>query len=327
MLAYSVSRHVVAGLAVSLMVAASARADDAPLHSGAGQTVERTIEHARRERTFLVHVPAKLPALKAVPLVIALHGLSMDGRSMEGLTGLSELADERSFVAVYPDGLGRMWRFWERHELGPKVRRETGYVDDVGFIEAVIDTLVKEAVVDPQRVYVTGLSNGAYMSNRLALSLTDRIAAIAPVAGTMTPALADLKPQRPMPILYIHGTDDRIVGFGGQDSFTDGKFSLSADELVEWWSERNGCGAVETRQLSDDAADGCTVTRYTHPCESGAPVVFYKVMEGGHTWPDGSFQPERFLGPVCRDFNASEAIWEFCSQYALPEGQTAGGGQ
>jgi len=319
------SRRIVVAIVATLVNSLSATAAETLLHAEAGRTVERTIQHADRERTFLLHVPAELPAAKPAPLVIALHGLSMDGESMEALTGFSELADKQGFLVAYPDGLGRMWRFWERHELGLQVRRETGYVDDVGFIAAVIDALVAEQLVDSQRVYVTGLSNGAYMSNRLAISLSDRIAAIAPVAGTMSPALADLRPSRPMPVLYIHGTDDHIVGFDGADGFTRRKASLSAAELVEWWADHNGCAPADpAKALSDAADDGCVVKQCVHTCEKGAPVVFYAVEQGGHTWPDGSFQPERLLGPVCRDFNASAAIWEFCSQYVLPEQHAAG---
>lgn len=307
-------------IAISTAVVAA----DAKLHPDAGRTVDRSIEHADRERTYLLHVPAELPTGAAAPLVIALHGLSMDGESMEALTGFSALADKQTFVVAYPDGLGRMWRFWERHELGQRVRRETGYADDVGFIAAVIDTLVAEKLVDARRVYVTGLSNGAYMSNRLAISLSDRVAAIAPVAGTMSPALAELKPPRPVPVLYIHGTDDHIVGFDGADGFTRRKVSLSAQELVDWWAERNGCAPADPANLlSNSADDGCAVKLCRHPSEKEAPVDFYEVEQGGHTWPDGFFQPERLLGPVCRDFNASAVIWEFCSRFTLPESATA----
>lgn len=302
-------------------LAASAAAADPPPHPDAGQTVERSLDHADQQRTWLLHLPAGLKPGTAVPLVIALHGLSMDGGSMELLTGLSDVADRHGFAVAYPDGLGRMWRFWERHELGQRVRRERGYVDDVGFIAALIEELVTDGTVDARRVYVTGLSNGAFMSNRLALSLSDRIAAIAPVAGTMSFALADLKPPRSMPVLYIHGTDDRIVGFDGVDGFTRRKSSLNAEELVAWWCDQNGCRKlVPGETLPDaDADDGCRVVRREYRSENAAPVVFYEVSHGGHTWPDGRFQPERLLGPVCRDFNASEAMWEFFSRHSLPE--------
>lgn len=293
---------------------------DSPRHPDAGQTRERELSHADRERTYRLHLPADMSTGTAVPLMIALHGLSMDGRSMEAVTGLNDVADAHHFAVAYPNGLGRMWRFWERSELGLRVRREAGYVDDVGFIEAMIDALVAEGTVDARRVYVTGLSNGAYMSNRLAISLSDRVAAIAPVAGTMSQALANLEPPKKMPVLYIHGTDDRIVGYDGIDGFTRRKSSLDAEEFVDWWCEHNGCDQdLPVESLDDVADDGCLVIRHVSTNDDQTPVVFYEVTRGGHTWPDGRFQPERFLGPVCRDFNASETIWRFCSQHALSE--------
>ena len=304
---------------LAVCLATPAQSAEAPRHPRAGQTVERELEHANRKRTYRLHLPAGLRTGTSVPLMIALHGLSMDGQSMEAVTGLYDVSDRQQCAVVYPDGLGRMWRFWERSELGSRVLNEAGYVDDVGFIEAIIDTLVSESTVDANRVYVTGLSNGAYMSNRLAISLSGRIAAIAPVAGTMSPALAELKPPKSMPVLYIHGTDDRIVGFDGVDSITRRKSSLSAEELVAWWCKHNGCREAREKETLDRADDHCRVVKHTYPGDEAATVVFLEISRGGHTWPDGHFQPEHFLGPVCRDFNASEEIWRFCSQHSLAE--------
>jgi polyhydroxybutyrate depolymerase len=248
----------------------------------------------------------------------------MDGEGMRVFTDFSPVADEHDFAVVYPDGLNRMWRFWERPELGEQVKDEPGYVDDVGYIAALIDVLVEEGLVNPRRVYATGLSNGGYMSNRLACLLPDKIAAIAPVAGTTTPGLMETRPPRPVPVLYIHGTRDHIVGFDGTDQFTREKSSLSAEELVAWWAQQNGCGPVQEEPVADTVNDGCTVLRHVHPAsgEDGAPVIFYEIKGGGHTWPDGKFQPVLVMGTVCRDFNASEVMWEFFSQFELPASNT-----
>jgi polyhydroxybutyrate depolymerase len=288
-----------------------------------GNTVSRSLQHADLDRTYRLHLPRDFRAGAPVPLVIAIHGLGMNGEGMELFTDFSPVADEHGFAVVYPDGLNRMWRFWERPELGDQVKDEPGYVDDVGYIAALIDSLVAEGLVNPRRVYATGLSNGGYMSNRLACLLPDKIAAIAPVAGTTTPGLIETKPSRPIPVLYIHGTRDHIVGYDGTDQFTREKSSLSAQELVQWWAEQNGCGPVREEKLADAASDNCTVIRHVHPQAEGphgAPVIFYEVKGGGHTWPDGKRQPVAVMGTVCRDFNASEVMWEFFSQFELADG-------
>jgi polyhydroxybutyrate depolymerase len=190
--------------------------------------------------------------------------------------------------------------------------------DDFGFVVALIDDLVGTAVADPKRVYVTGISNGAYFSHHLACRYSDKIAAVAPVAGTMITALAaTAKPTRPVPILYIHGTDDKFIGMDGVDFLSHRKSSLSAKEMVAWWVKQNGCTDSAEREVLPRGKDGMAVERTTY--RGKAPVVFYSITGGGHTWPGGSpFQPEVLLGKVCRSLDASEVMWEFFSKHSLP---------
>src|SRR5262249_26477495 len=148
---------------------------------------------------------------------------------------------------------------------------------------------------DSHRVYVCGISMGAYMSNRLAIDLNDKIAAIGLVSGTMPKLMSErLKPKRPMPVIYFHGTADKIVGIDGKDRFSSQALSLPADDLAAWWARQNGCTEkAKIEKLPDTADDGTTVERHTFAAgKSGAPVVFYKIDGGGHTWPGGSMQPE-----------------------------------
>lgn len=285
-----------------------------------GRSETRTLEHAGQQRSYRLHTPPDDQPGTPVPLMIVLHGLLGDGAMMEPFTRMNEVADREGFVVAYPDGLNRMWRFWE-HDVTPESPLKTGEIDDVGFIAAIIDVLVQEKTVDARRVYVTGLSNGGYMSNRLACSLSHKIAAIAPVAGTMVPLLNKGAPERAVPVVYFHGTADRIVGYDGVDQITKGKASLSAEQLCQWWAETNQClEPLPIEDLPDTVADSTLVKKHVFPAGAGgAPVVFYEITGGGHTWPGGGPQPEQWIGRVCRDISASELIWEFCSQYSLPE--------
>lgn len=287
-------------------------------------TKDRTIERGGRQRTYRLHVPRVYSKGNPVPLVIVLHGLGANGKITEALTGFTPLADKHGFAVVYPDGLMSMWRFWEAG--GPiaksKVARaKPARADDVGFIEDLIERLVSDGTVDRQRVYVTGISNGAYMTHRLACDLGDKIAAIAPVAGTMAKPMAlSLKPSRVIPVAYFHGTEDKLVGVGGTDFLSKQAFSLSADEMAAWWAKHNDCIATPVvERLADKSADGTTVLRKSFAAgKGGAPVVYYEIQGGGHTWPGGHFQPEGLLGKTTADINASEVIWEFFSKYQLP---------
>lgn len=283
---------------------------------GAG---DHSLEHGGRTRTYQLHLPGSVAPDKPLPLVIVLHGAGANGRITEVLTGFSKLADEKGFVAAYPDGEKGVWRFWEGG-AGDQVQDAAG-PGDVGFVAALIDDLVRRKIADPQRVYVTGISNGAYMSNKIACALSDRVAAIAPVSGTLPKRMAErLRPARPMSVLYIHGTADKIVGVQGTDFISKREVSLSAADLAAWWVKNNGCSSPSRdEQLPDTTDDGTTVMRHSYePGAGGAPVVYYEIRGGGHTWPGGSVQPERLLGKTCRDLNASETIWQFFSQFSLP---------
>src|SRR5262245_32527249 len=136
---------------------------------GASEAQDRTLEHNGKSRTYRLCMPASATKGKPIPLVIVLHGAGANGKITEALTGFTPVADRNGFAVVYPDGLNGLWRFWEtaRAQATPK----DGQADDIGFIDAIITQLKREGIADGQRVYVTGISNGAYMAHRLACEL------------------------------------------------------------------------------------------------------------------------------------------------------------
>lgn len=291
------------------------RRQKAPAPTAAAGT--QSLKHADKDRTYRLHRPKGTATGQPVPLVIVLHGFGADGGMTEVLSGFDAVADKHGFAVVYPDGIGRMWRFWENLDG----RVAAGSPDDVGFIAALIDQLVQTKVADPRRVYVTGISNGGFMSNRLGCSLSDKVAAIAPVAGSMPKFMAEkLKAPRVMPTMTFHGTDDRVVKPNGEDIFSKTETSLSATELAAWWAKSNGCTAKPaTESMPDTADDGTRVTRHSYRNAKGeALVIHYEITGGGHTWPGGSFQPEFLLGKTTKDINASELMWEFFQKHSLP---------
>lgn len=287
------------------------------------QTLERTLKVGAQTRTYLLHLPPGAAGENPMPLVVCLHGAGGTGKIQEALSGFDAVADRHHFAVAYPDGRKRMWVYMDAKDLlGRDLPGEDRGFDDSGFLMGLADDLVRTGIADKRRIYFTGISNGAYMSNKMGCEHADRIAAIAPVSGTMPHRLADTaRPKRPLPVLYMHGTEDSMVGYDGKDRFSRRGFSLPAEELVAWWAKKNGAAEKPTvEKLPDAEKDDTTVERRTHAAgEKSAPVVFYKITGGGHTWPGGSVQPEGMLGNVCRDINASEVIWEFFSKHALPE--------
>jgi polyhydroxybutyrate depolymerase len=276
--------------------------------------------HGGLTRTYFVHVPADYDPSHPMPLVIALHGGRGNGGQAARYSGLSHQADESGFLVAYPDGFGGHWNDGRTFDESSSKREE---IDDSGFLIGLIDHLAESYTVDRSRVYITGASNGAFMANRLACEHADRVAAIAPVIGSMAAELAEkCHPSRPMPVLMINGTEDRLVPFEGSEvkfGFQRLGHMLPVPELVKFWVRHNQCSPQpETTRLPDiDPGDDTRVVveRYAN-CREGAAVTLYAVEGGGHTWPQGmQYLPEFIIGRTSKDLDANRVIWEFFRQY------------
>lgn len=267
-------------------------------------------------RTYHLHLPPQVVAAKALPLVLVLHGRDGTGSGMIGLTHMNDIADQQGFIAVYPDGYANSWA----DGRGVTTADQHG-VDDVGFIAALIDTLVASYPVDASRVYVTGLSNGGFMSERLACDLASKIAAAAPVAGPLSEALVPrCAPSRPMPLLLIEGTADPLVPFAGGEVAGKRGIVLSAAATVAHWATLDQCPATPVNEaLPDIAHDGTQVSRAAYaPCAGDVAVMLYTVEGGGHTWPSGQqYLPGSAVGRTTHQID-NVTIWDFLRQFHLP---------
>jgi polyhydroxybutyrate depolymerase len=252
------------------------------------------------DRTVRVYRPAS--ELAKPGLVIVLHGSFGGGFRMEADSGFDAQADRLGWVAAYPDGVADGWdTFGSTDKWG----QHPG-ADDVEFISNLIDRLEASDAVDPNRVYVTGLSRGGMMTYRLGCELSDRIAAIAPVSGNMATVAgsADVPCtlSRPVSVFAIHGTADGVIPIGGGK--VDITYSPFADVIARWRS-MDGCGG----DIAGTATDGPSTTT-TWSCSAGTTVEQRVVTGGGHTWP-------RVLGKLASDggwvdsFDASRLIADF----------------
>jgi polyhydroxybutyrate depolymerase len=271
------------------------------------------------EREVWVHVPAGLAADPPRPLVIAFHGGGSHARAMADRTGLRRAADAHGFVAAFPDGSGRLARArtWNAGECCGFAVEEG--VDDVGFALAAIDALVVRHAVDPRRVYLTGMSNGAMMAYRVALERPERVAAIAPVAGAM--ALDPNLVRVPVPVLHVHGSDDLHAPFEGGvgPASIEGGVRRSVPDTLAAWARAHGAASepVVTR-LPDLADDGLRVERHAYATRDDRDaVVLILVVGGGHTWP-GSTARERLLGPSTLDVDVNELMWAYFEPRTAP---------
>jgi polyhydroxybutyrate depolymerase len=276
------------------------------------------------KRTYVTHVPPSSGKTKPMPLVIALHGGGGTGEKMEKLTlgGFNKLSDREGFVVVYPDGIEAHWNDG-RDKVKYRAHREK--IDDVGSLSALIDHLAEGGTIDKRRVYVTGISNGTMMSNRLACELTGRVRAIAPVAGNMPYDLVPrCSPSRPIPVLMISGTKDPMMPWAGREAhFLRQEFGkvLAVPETIKFWVTHNRCAPAPavTREPDKDPQDGTRVRKEVYAgCESGTEVILYAVDGGGHAWPGGyRYLPEKLIGKTSADVDANELIWNFFKKHSV----------
>ena len=302
--------------------------------AGQETSTARSIISAGLGRTYRIHIPGSYEKANPIPLLIVLHGGGGTGEGMVKLTqgGFNILSDKEGFIVVYPDGIEKHWNDG-RENVSYRAYREK--IDDVGFISSLIDHLAKEYNIDIRRVYVTGISNGAIMSFRLGCELSEKIAAIAPVAGSMPENLPTrCSPSRSISVLIISNTADPLVPWGGGEiRFGRQKFGkvLSVAESVKFWVNHNQCSLPPAISMEPDRdpKDGTRVRREAYnQCREGMEVVLYTIEGGGHTWPGGhQYLPEWIIGKTSRDINANEVIWGFFQKacFTLPLSPTGRG--
>ncbi len=271
------------------------------------------------ERHYLLHLPSDLKSANGpVPLVVVLHGAAGDARSTADMTGFSPLADAARFIVVYPEGtsigVDPVRQTWNAGFCcGAAVR---AHVDDLAFLNALIDRLSADYPVDPHRIYMTGLSNGAMLSYRFAAQYPGRIAAIAPVAGTIggtagtdQPPIAIARPDRPVPVLIIHGMMDGYVLYRGGVSpnvGTPGRFNVSVDDAVRFWTAADGCA---DRPVPSPIAGGRVIVEEFAHCRGRAEVRLVALTDGPHEWPLAIVQPNGVEEPTAM------VIWSFFQEH------------
>lgn len=268
--------------------------DDAPdsIASCAGKTkppsdATWTVNVGGVARTANVHVPASYDPQTRTPLVINVHGRTSNAAQQASVSRVIPKSDAAGFVVIHPQSITSPTSFNGGACCDPA---STTNVDDGGFVRELIDEAAARLCIDPDRVYVMGLSNGGYMAYRAACELADRVAAVASVAGALL--LSGCAPSRPVPLLHVHGDDDLIV------SYTLGAQSAAG------WKDRNGCTTSSTTFQNGDS------TCVTHTgCTGGADVVMCTVDGGGHQWPGGVAIP--LLGKTTQAMSATDAAWEF----------------
>lgn len=262
------------------------------------------IQINRMNRKYVVKIPRAFESLDNVPLIIFLHGFAGNMEQAEKDYGFNEKADAEGFVVVYPDGVQndgifglRSWNAGRCCEYA-----EENNIDDVGFISNIIDALLlKYPKINSEKVYLTGISNGAMMCYRLAAELNDKIAAIAPVSG---PMMLETDFNASMPILHIHSLLDTKVPYSGGLGIGGYDYN-SVSWTLEKWQIQNSCNAItKTTHYGN-----YSITNYSD-CIEGNDISLYLTEDGGHSWPGGRLARAGADLPSTA-FNATNVIWDF----------------
>jgi polyhydroxybutyrate depolymerase len=289
---------------------APAVSTEQPVANAAPSTTlqHRSLTSGGHARTFLLYAPQDASPL---PLVIALHGRLGDGAGEEKLSHFSRVAEREHFVLALPDGYSRSWN--DSRDVTPASKEK---YDDVAYLSDLIDALVKENLVDPTRVYVTGMSNGGFMAETFACNAGDRVAAIAMVGALLPDTLTSCHPAHPMPTMIIIGDHDPLVPYAGGEMGKGGERGnvKSADDTAKFWADANGCTTRKDDSLPDTDPDDDTHTLLTQflSCRDASEVSLLRVIGGGHTWPGGyQYLGKWLIGRTSHDFDASERIWAF----------------
>jgi polyhydroxybutyrate depolymerase len=194
----------------------------------------------------------------------------------------------------------------------------------VGFLRKLPQELGALFSIDATRVYSTGISNGGFMSFRLACDAADVFAAVAPVTANFTAELAPrCRPARPISVAILNGTDDSLVPWGGgaiRVLFTNRGEVLSVPQTIARWRELNDCAALEPRTVRNEVADdGTTLRTHAARCAAGTELALFEIEGGGHTWPGGvQYLPRLLVGRTSRELDGAEVIWEFLRRFTLP---------
>jgi len=289
-----------------------------PAKADTDELIKKTITVNGTDRQYFVHLPAQAAVPEKMPLVVVLHGANSNPKLMENVSGMSIKSDREAFIVAYPRGSGRILT-WNSEDCCGFAQEKK--IDDVKFIEAMIDDAVKAFPVDPARVYVAGYSNGGMLVYHLASKLPDKIAAVAAISAPMSGR--EPTPKQPISIMIFHGKNDsRLPYDGGQGRYAKWGITLPDKPFrytVDFWTKHNNATVLKEKS----ERNGIQLEHYESP-DRKTEVIAYTVLEGKHAWPGG--RRSRFYGDKpTMALSATDEIWRFFQRHQLNAAATAAG--
>jgi len=248
------------------------------------------------ERSFITHTPASYDGSQAVPLVFVFHGFAQTGEFIKGYTLFGDLGEEQDFVTVFLDGTGVPSRWNDDGNITA--------ADDVQFFSELLAKLEEEYCIDPDRIFLSGYSNGGGMAQRIACTHPDRIAAVGTVAATYVDCRAQV------PWIAFHGIDDPLVPFEGGVNPPErgGGVFASARRVMSEWARELGCDGLG--RISRPASE-VELSTFVRCFRGDGEALLYSIIRGGHTWPGAYDLPPEIAGATSKQIDATKTMWDF----------------
>jgi len=263
-----------------------------------------------KTREYYVSLPEDTS--KPIPLIINFHGFLSHAMDQQGFSQMDNYAHQNGIGIVYPEGVKRSWN------VGKAILNDE---NDIGFVNALIDSVSSNYNIDSNRIYACGFSNGGTFSYELMCGLSNKIAAFGSVGGNFSineNRLCNI--DREIPLIHIHGTKDRLQNYNNSDVDF-----LSTIESVNYWVKYNQLDIKVVENMEDiHKKDGTTVEKYTYSKNnSNTQVIHFKVVKGGHLWlgsPIADWLTLRlFFGKNNHEINSSKELVDFFLKYKLSD--------
>ena len=285
--------------------------------------VESFVSHQNNQRRYILHIPESYDGTQETPLIVYLHGARGTSETAQSFTNFNKLSNDSGFLVVYPQGFfldPSSNRFiWA---AGRGLAADSLGIDDVGFIAKLVTTLKGQYKINAKMVYLCGFSNGGFLTQRITFEKNQQFAAFGTLGGTMNQSkYGNGDPGRAIPMMYVFGSADPLVPYnGGTAGAATTRPIVGIEKAVSFWVANNNCKTtIPSVNLPDTSTlDNSTVTVYEYTngkCNS--KVKFYKVNDGGHTWPGIKLSKKKIHGETNLDMFASQELWNFFKQFEL----------
>lgn len=256
----------------------------------------KRIQHNGVTREYILYAPKSYDGSTKVPLLFNFHGYGGTASDFIDYADMRAVAESNNFILVYPQGsLLNGSSHWNPCPVGGDNK---SIVDDVGFVESLINGISSQYNIDRERIYAVGYSNGGMMAYGLASYKSNLIAAVASVSGAMLDCNGTI--THPMPVAHFHGTSDGVISYEG-----DGYFN-SAQSTLDYWINFNNTST--TPIINTDNSGGIEIEHYVYSQgDNSVSVEHYKYIGGDHVWFNQTYKGK----------STSELVWNFVSKYDI----------